>query len=280
MRIALGVQYDGTGWNGWQTQPSKNTVQDCLEGAIFEFTQQPHVTVCAGRTDAGVHAAGQVVHLDTTIDRPEWSWVRGLNALLPATVAVQWAQIVPDDFHARFSARSREYVYRIFLSPIRSPLYDQFAAWVFRPLDISLMQDAARQLLGTHDFSAFRSSECQAVSPVRTLMALDIHQMPCTDLHDGQATIVECRFKANAFLHHMVRNLMGALVEVGRGTRPVSWLTQVLASGDRTLSAPTFAAKGLCLAKVEYDFNLPDPRLGQTVEPSSRSCARESKSVD
>ena len=267
MRLALGLQYDGTGWNGWQTQPNKNTVQDCLEGALAQFTQRPHPTVCAGRTDAGVHAMGQVVHIDTTIDRPEWSWVRGLNALLPSTVAVQWAQIVPDDFHARFSARSREYIYRIFLSPVRSPLQDYFATWVYRPLDIALMQEAAVQLLGTHDFSAFRSSECQAPSPVRTLEVLDIVQTPCLGFAEGhQAAMLECRFKANAFLHHMVRNLMGALVEVGRGARPAAWITQVLASKDRTLAAPTFAAKGLCLAKVEYDFSLPDPQLGQTAE--------------
>ena len=145
MRIALCVEYDGTDWNGWQTQPNGKTVQDQLEAALLKFTQREHATTCAGRTDAGVHARGQVVHIDTDIDRPDWSWVRGLNALLPNSIGVRWVACVPDEFHARFSARSRHYVYQILNSPTRSPLAHRAAAWFYRPLDMDLMQSAARK---------------------------------------------------------------------------------------------------------------------------------------
>jgi tRNA pseudouridine38-40 synthase len=255
MRIALGVEYDGTDWHGWQTQLDRKTIQDTLEQAIKEFTQHHHSTICAGRTDAGVHASGQVVHFDTDIDRPIWSWVRGLNALLPASVAVLWAQVVPDDFHARFSARSREYRYQIFYSPVRSPLHDRFATWFYQPLNVQAMELAAQCLVGTHDFSAFRSSECQAVSPVRSLHALEISSTPCPEIHPA-AALLQFRFQANAFLHHMVRNLVGSIVEVGRGAQPIDWLAQVLHQGNRTLAARTFPAKGLCMVRVEYDLAL------------------------
>jgi tRNA pseudouridine38-40 synthase len=256
-RIALGIEYDGTDWNGWQTQPGGKTVQDALERALKSFTEVDHPTVCAGRTDAGVHARGQVVHIDTTIDRPDWSWVRGLNALLPQSVAVRWAQPVPEDFHARFSATAREYSYRIFYSPTRSPIEDRFATWFYRPLDIEAMRKAASVLIGSHDFSAFRSSECQAASPIRQLIICEV---------ETQGPIITFRLKANAFLHHMVRNIVGSIVEVGRGAQSVDWLTQVLLSGDRRLAARTFPAQGLCLERVEYD--------------PSYLCEPESRSVD
>jgi len=247
LRIALCVEYDGTDWNGWQTQPNGKTVQDQLEAALLKFTEREHATTCAGRTDAGVHARGQVVHIDTDIDRPDWSWVRGLNALLPNSIGVRWVACVPDEFHARFSARSRHYVYQILNSPTRSPLAHRAAAWFYRPLDMDLMQSAAQALIGEHDFSAFRSSECQAKSPVRHLMRFEI---------GFESGLIVCRLQANAFLHHMVRNLVGAVVEVGRGAAPVQWISEVLSSRDRTLAARTFPACGLCLERVEYDSNL------------------------
>ncbi len=253
MRLALGLEYDGTDWNGWQTQPDHQTIQDQLESAITQFTTQHHPTICAGRTDAGVHARGQVVHIDTPVDRPDWSWVRGLNALLPSSIAVQWACVVPDDFHARFSARSRAYTYRIYNAPVRSPLYERRATWFYRPLNLAAMVTASRCLIGQHDFSAFRSSACQASSPVRQLTDLQIEQ---------QGAMIIFRFRANAFLHHMVRNLVGSIVEVGRGAAPVEWLSEVLSEGDRTAAARTFPPQGLCFDRVEYDFNLPcEPEL-------------------
>ena len=244
VRIALGLEYDGTDWNGWQTQPDGRTVQDRLEAAIAAFAGAPHDTICAGRTDAGVHARGQVVHLDTLIDRPDWYWVRGLNAHLPASIAVRWARPVDPSFHARFSAVIREYRYRILLSPTRSPLQDRQATWFYRPLDVQAMQRAARILEGEHDFSAFRSADCQAHSPVRRLERIELD-------HEGEVLVIVVR--ANAFLHHMVRNLVGSLVEVGRGAASQDWLRQVLDSRDRTLAARTFPARGLCLERVEYD---------------------------
>jgi tRNA pseudouridine38-40 synthase len=247
MRLVLGLEYDGTDFNGWQTQPAGNTVQDRLEAAIAQFTGRPHATICAGRTDAGVHARGQVVHFDTDIDRPTWSWVRGLNALLPASVAVQWAVAVAEEFHARYSAIAREYSYRIRNAPTRSPLAMRTSTWCFQPLHLGAMQEAASRLIGTHDFSAFRSAECQANSPIRTLEQFQIEQ---------QGQMILCTLRANAFLHHMVRNLVGAVVEVGRGAQDLQWIEQVLRGRDRAQAARTYPAQGLCLEKVEYDSSL------------------------
>lgn len=257
MRIALGLEYDGTDWNGWQTQPNGNTVQDRLESAIREFTGKHHSTICAGRTDAGVHARCQVVHLDTDIDRTDWSWVRGLNTLLPDSISVRWAQVVSDTFHARYSAVWRQYKYRILHSPTRSPLHHRQATWFYRPLDIPAMQETTKIFIGEHDFSAFRSSECQANSPMRNLMAFDLAR---------EDELLVFALKGNAFLHHMVRNLVGTLIEVGRGAKPVAWAKEVLESRNRILAGPTFPAQGLCLEHVEYDSNL--------------LCVPESKFVD
>lgn len=257
MRLAFGLEYDGTDWNGWQTQPDGRTIQDQFERALLEFTGRSHLTICAGRTDAGVHAKAQVVHIDTTIDRPDWNWVRGLNALLPESIAVRWAKQVPDDFHARFSALSRQYVYRIVHCAARAPLSMRYATWVYQPLDIPLMQATATLFVGEHDFSAFRSSQCQAATAVRTLTRCDV-------IKSGE--MIEMRFKGNAFLHHMVRNLVGTMVEVGRGVQPMDWAAGVLASRDRSLAARTFPPQGLCLEAVEYDAQL--------------LCAPESKSAD
>ncbi len=242
-RIALGLSYDGASWQGWQTQPHRRTVQDTLETALARFLGQPVATICAGRTDTGVHAAQQIVHLDTDVVRPEQAWVRGVNAHLPPSVAVRWARTVPDAFHARFSARSRTYVYLLLDDPVRSPLWAGRAGWSFRPIDVEAMRAGAVHLVGEHDFSSFRSSECQAATPVRTLHELHIER---------RGRMVVFTLRANAFLHHMVRNIVGALVYVGQGRQPPAWMAALLAERNRTKAAPTFAASGLYLTAVGY----------------------------
>ncbi|MEY2777293.1 MAG: hypothetical protein RLY30_1391 [Pseudomonadota bacterium] len=246
MRLALGLAYDGTSFQGYQTQPGGNTVQDHLEQALAAFLELPLDavdTTAAGRTDAGVHAEGQVVHLDTAVNRPQWNWVRGLNTFLPSEIRVRWAAPVADDFHARFSALARTYRYQIWNEPVDHPLQQRFATWVFQPLNRDEMQRAAQLLLGEHDFSAFRAAECQAASPVRILSQCDWAQEGC---------MLRLTIKGNAFLHHMVRNIVGSLVEVGRGARPVDWIAEILARRDRTLAGRTFPAQGLCLTAVDY----------------------------
>ncbi len=259
-RIALGIQYDGRQWQGWQTQPHRKTVQDTLEAALAKFCQQSVVTVCAGRTDSGVHAIEQVVHFDTEAERELFAWVRGLNAFLPATIAVRWAAEVAgatqasgaeqDAFHARFSAQARTYHYLIYNHPVRSPLWSGRSGWVFRPLRVEAMQAAAQALIGTHDFSAFRAAECQAHSPVRTMHAITLQR---------QGELILVTLKANAFLHHMVRNIVGSLIQVGIGNAAEAWVGEVLAARNRDLAAPTFSPDGLYLAKIDYDarWNLP-----------------------
>jgi tRNA pseudouridine38-40 synthase len=244
MKLAFGLEYDGTDFEGWQTQPSGNTVQDRLEGALAQFVGSPVETVCAGRTDAGVHASGQVVHISAPVARPDWNWVRGVNTFLPSSIRVRWARPVPEDFHARFSARSRTYEYRIYNHPVDSPLHARFATWVFQPLDIAAMQAGIDHLLGTHDFSAFRAADCQAASPERTLETVQFLQ---------SGPLISLQISGNAFLHHMVRNIVGTLFEVGRGARPASWISEVLRSRDRSQAGRTFPAQGLCLRHVAYD---------------------------
>ena len=244
MRIALGLSYRGTAYQGWQSQPGGRTVQDVLEAALRTFTDRPVRTVCAGRTDAGVHAIQQVVHLDTDVARVPESWVRGTNRYLPADVAVQWAVPVADAFDARRSALGRRYVYVLYESPVRPSLESGRVGWTFRRLDASAMQSAAARLLGEHDFSAFRSAECQAATPVRTLRALSIGR---------RGAYWRFEFDANAFLHHMVRNIMGCLVFIGSGRRDAHWLNEVLAAGDRSRAAPTFSPDGLYFAGPYYD---------------------------
>ncbi len=247
-RIALGVQYDGTAFNGYQKQPDRNTVQDRLEIALEAFGRVAFSTTCAGRTDTGVHALEQVVHFDTELDRSMQSWVRGVNAFLPEAIAVRWASAVPDipehDFHARFSAFARTYHYVLYNHPVRAPLLVGRAGWVFRPLDVEAMQQAARCLVGTHDFSAFRSSQCQAKSPVKQMHSVQIRRL-------GDTIVFTLR--ASAFLHHMVRNLIGSLIYVGQGRHTPEWLGEVLAGRDRNDAAPTFMPDGLYLAKIDYD---------------------------
>lgn len=251
MRIALGIEYDGSAFCGWQTQLAGCAVQDKLESALAQIAGSPVGTVCAGRTDAGVHALGQVVHLDPVADRPLNAWVRGVNALTPATLAVTWARAVGDEFHARYSARERSYRYVLLNRAVRPAADQGRVGWCHLPLDLERMRHAASALIGAHDFSAFRSSECQARSPVRNLVRIEIRR-------SGEYVVFD--LSANAFLHHMVRNIVGCLVYVGGGRRPPEWLAAVLAGRDRTGAAPTFSASGLYLARVVYDpvWDLPD----------------------
>lgn len=254
-RIALGLEYDGTPFEGWQTQPHGRTVQDVVERAIAQFTGESVGTICAGRTDAGVHARGQVAHFDTLCLRPEQAWVRGLNRYLPEHVAAAWARQVPADFHARYCARARHYEYWILNQPVRAPLLDRRTGWVFRALDVEAMQAAGDALLGTHDFSSFRSAQCQAATAVRNLMRCEIRRV-------NGGPLVRVRASANAFLHHMVRNIVGALVAVGTGRQEVAWMKQLLEARDRTRAEATIDPAGLYLTAVDYDavFGLPEAR--------------------
>ncbi|ONN66557.1 tRNA pseudouridine(38-40) synthase TruA [Herbaspirillum sp. VT-16-41] len=279
-RVVLGVQYDGACWQGWQTQPHRQTVQDQLEAALLRFSTQPIATTCAGRTDSGVHALEQVVHFDTAIARDSFSWVRGTNAFLPPTIAVRWACELPyvDDaaianasaaagagtgevaalhgaeregaaqlaqfgFHARFSAIARTYHYVLYNHAVRSPLLAGKAGWTFRPLDADRMHRAAQHLIGEHDFTSFRAVECQAKSPVRKMEGIAVRR---------HGDMIVFTLKANAFLHHMVRNIVGSLIVVGSGKQGPEWIGQVLALRDRSRAAPTFMPDGLYLARVDY----------------------------
>lgn len=244
MRIALCIEYDGSAFHGWQTQTGGGTVQDALEAALSEIAGEPIAVVCAGRTDAGVHATSQIVHFDCCAERPLSAWVRGTNALLPASVAVRWAHAVADDFHARFSAFGRRYRYLLLNRPQRPALAHGQAGWFHLPLDIDAMRAGAALLLGEHDFSSFRAAECQARSPVKLLREANVGR-------DGDFVVFD--FEASAFLHHMVRNIVGALVHVGKGGRPPEWIMELLAAGDRRRAAPTFAAAGLYFVGVDYD---------------------------
>jgi tRNA pseudouridine38-40 synthase len=261
-RIALGIQYDGSSFSGWQSQPHRNTVQDRLEAALLQFAGEPLTVTVAGRTDTGVHALGQVVHLDTALTREPFSWVRGVNTFLPPSIVVQWATPVEDDFHARFTAIERMYYYALYTGPTRVPLLHGRAGYLMLPpdetLDCAAMAEAASYLLGEHDFSAFRAADCQAKSPVKT--CYDVTIVP-------RGPWVFLRFRASAFLHHMVRNLMGCLVMIGRGRMPPDWMRTLLDGRNRSLAAPTFMADGLYLARVGYadGFVLPAPDLTASI---------------
>ncbi len=250
MRVALGVAYRGGAYWGWQSQPNGRTVQDHLERALSQFADEPIRTLCAGRTDAGVHGLNQVVHFDTTRNRDPFSWVRGVNRYLPFDIAVQWSAFPPAEFHARNHARARRYAYLLLESPVRPALEAGAVGWVFRPLDLAAMQAGAALLLGEHDFSSFRAAECQAASPIKTLRTIEIAR---------RGAYWRFEFEANAFLHHMVRNLMGGLLAVGQGSRAPEWLGEVLAARDRSVAAPTFAPDGLYFVGPRYDAELALP---------------------
>lgn len=253
MRIALGLEYDGRLFSGWQTQPDGRTVQDALETALAEIACHPVKVIAAGRTDAGVHASEQVVHFETRARRQPTAWVRGVNRFLPAGVAVLWAQEVSDEFHARFSASARSYSYYLLNHPVRPGLASGRVGWFHAPLDLSAMREAACRLLGTHDFSSFRAAECQARTPVRSLARFDI---------DRSGDLIRFDLRADAFLHHMVRNLVGALVYVGKGAYEPAWISSLLAERDRRRAPPTFMPDGLYLTGVTYPLHFGLPQAG------------------
>lgn len=252
MRIALGLSYLGQAYRGWQSQPGGQTVQDALESALTQFaaTELIH-TVCAGRTDAGVHGLMQVAHFDTEVQRPEHAWVRGTNRFLSADIAVQWARGMPAAFHSRACASARRYAYVVLESPVRPSLEAHRVGWVFRPLDQAAMCEAAAHLIGEHDFTSFRAAECQAPSPIKRLTRLDIQRRGAYWRFD---------FEANAFLHHMIRNIMGCLLAVGQGQRPAHWMAEVLAARSRDAAAPTFSPDGLYFLGPVYpaQWGLPE----------------------
>lgn len=252
MRIAAGVEYDGSAYCGWQRQAGSLTVQESLEIALSQIADEPVTVVAAGRTDSGVHACGQVVHFQSANDRPIYSWVRGANTLLPDGVAVLWAKPVDQGFHARFAALSRRYCYVILNRPIRPTYLAKRVAWDYRELDVNRMQQAAALLLGRHDFNAYRASGCQAKSSVREVYRLDV-------VRRGQWVLIEV--EADAFLRHMVRNLAGVLMAIGAGEQRPEWAQAVLRSRDRTAGGVTATAAGLYLVAVAYPerYQLPAP---------------------
>jgi len=266
MRIALGLSYLGREYEGWQSQLSGRTIQDHLERAILAFTQHPIRVHCAGRTDARVHALMQVVHFDSPVDRDNPSWVRGLNSFLPEDIGVQWAAQVDASFDARKCAIARKYIYVLLESAVRPSLEAGRVGWSFKPLNAEFMQEGANYLLGTHDFSSFRAAACQALSPIKTLKSIKIERtsnnsltLPNilhTQVDEGISASYgywRFEFEGNAFLHHMIRNIMGCLVYIGQGKYPPSWMFEVLQAKSRDAAAPTFPAEGLYFAGPKYD---------------------------
>ena len=251
MRLALGVSYHGGVYQGWQSQSSRQTVQDHLESALSQLAAERISTVCAGRTDAGVHALMQVVHFDTSAHRLPVSWVRGTNALLPRDIGVQWAQEVPAQFHCRAAARSRRYTYVLLESGVRPSIDNGRVGWVMHPLNQAAMQESCAHLVGEHDFTSFRAAACQALSATKNLYRIDISR---------RGAYWRFEFEASAFLHHMVRNIMGCLVTIGQGKRPSHWMGDVLAARSRTAAAPTFPPEGLYFLGPRYEahWGLPD----------------------
>jgi len=249
----MGIEYQGTGFHGWQTQePGVRTVQSVLEQGIAKVADHPVRVHCAGRTDSGVHALEQVVHFDTRSIRRPRAWVLGTNVNLPPDCCVRWAQEVDSGFHARFSATARHYRYRILNRPTRSALERDRALWIHRALDLGLMVEAASHLVGEHDFSSFRAVACQAKSPIRRVHYLD--------LEEARGGLIELRIGANGFLHHMVRNIVGVLVAVGRGEAPPTWTRDLLEVRDRTLGGVTARPEGLCFVRVDYPANVDLPQ--------------------
>lgn len=251
MRIVLGVEYDGSDFRGWQIQDYPvRTVQGCLEQALSKVANFPVKTICAGRTDAGVHAIDQVVHFDTEAQRAERSWILGSNANLPPDISVLWTRSVSESFHARFSALARRYRYVILNRPYRSALQHRRATWYHKPLHAERMTEAALHLLGEHDFTSFRAIGCQAKSPVRVVQVLTVER---------QGDFIVLEVEANAFLHHMVRNIAGVLMAIGSGERPTQWARDVLEKRNRACGGVTAPAGGLYLTGVRYadKFGIP-----------------------
>ncbi|MDN3653159.1 tRNA pseudouridine(38-40) synthase TruA [Thalassotalea ponticola] len=255
MRFALGIEYDGSNYCGWQRQNHVNSVQQELEQAVSKVVNQPTEVICAGRTDTGVHGTGQVVHFDSPVDRQERGWTLGVNSKLPKDIVVKWGKQVDDDFHARFSATARRYKYIIYNGPYRPAIFHKGLSFCYYPLDETLMHQAAQHLVGTHDFTSYRTVHCQANSPLRTVLHCNVSRV-------GPYVIVD--IKANAFLHHMVRNIVGSLMRVGRRLEPVDWIAKVLAVRDRCQAGMTAPAGGLYFVDVDYpeQFNIPKPEPG------------------
>jgi len=250
MRVVLGIEYDGTDFYGWQMQKDGRSVQACLDQALSRIADAPIRVTGAGRTDTGVHATGQVAHFDTEVERPDRAWTLGVNTVLPPDVTVRWVRRAPPEFHARYSARRRSYQFCILNGPIRSALLRNRTWWARRALDADAMHAAAQMLVGKHDFSAFRASGCQAHSAVRSVERLTVRR-------DGP--LIRIDVTANAFLHHMVRNIVGTLAVVGRGDAQPDWVRSVLAGGDRRKAGMTAPAAGLCLTRVDYGGVLGQP---------------------
>ena len=255
MRIALGVEYDGREFYGWQRQPDMRTVQDCVESALSHVADEPVTIYCAGRTDTGVHATGQVIHFDTDADRPARAWLFGAISKLPKDVTILWSKEVNEDFHARFSAHTRRYRYLIFNSPQRPGILIGCISWHYRPLDVELMSKAAEHLVGKHDFTSFRAMGCQSNTPERT-----VHHLTVT----RKDNLIIIDIKANAFLHHMVRNIAGVLMTIGSKERPVDWVEEVLAGKDRSEGGITAPPYGLYMVEVKYPdhFEIPEAKIG------------------
>jgi tRNA pseudouridine38-40 synthase len=251
-RIAMGIEYNGSAYNGWQIQSHSPSVQYEVEKALSTVAAESIRIFCAGRTDTGVHGLGQVIHFDTQADRTERAWVFGTNANLPKDVTAVWAKSVPDEFHARFSAVSRRYRYVILNRDVRPAVLGTRVSWEYRPLDVSRMQEAARHLLGEHDFSSYRALACQAKSPVRTVMNLEVTR---------KGELIYIDIEANAFLHHMVRNIAGVLMTIGAGEKNTDWSKTVLEHRDRTMGGVTASPYGLYLTGVAYpdEFAIPQP---------------------
>lgn len=254
-KLALGIEYDGSRYYGWQRQPEVRSVQGALEKALSKVADQPVNVFCAGRTDAGVHGTGQVVHFETTVQRADSAWTLGVNANLPKDIAVRWVKSVSEDFHARFSATARRYRYIIYNQRLRPAILGQGITHFYHPLDAASMHRAAQSLLGENDFTSFRAVHCQSKTPWRNIHHVHVWRQ-------GAFVIVD--IKANAFVHHMVRNIVGSLMEVGCGNQPESWMADLLAARDRKLAAATARAEGLYLVAVDYprEFALPELEPG------------------
>lgn len=255
MRIALGVEYDGSHYHGWQAQAGLRTVQQVLEDALSKVADRSVSVVCAGRTDTGVHATNQIVHFDCEVTRPVRSWIHGANTFLPKDICVKSARVMTEEFHARYSATSRRYRYVIYNAPIRPALFRSNLTWHYRPLDHRAMAAAGKCLLGENDYTSFRSIECQSNTPMRRVIDLRVYR---------QDDLVIIDVTANAFLHHMVRNIAGVLMAVGSGKHPVEWVSSVLAAKDRQMGAETAPPYGLYLVEVVYpkQFGLLNQALG------------------
>lgn len=254
-RIALGIEYDGSAYYGWQRQPDAASVQACLEKALSRVADAPISVFCAGRTDTGVSATGQVVHFETPVLRKEAAWTMGVNTHLPKNISVRWMSEVAEDFHARFSATARRYRYIIYNHRFRAAILQTGITHVHLPLDVDKMQRAGQALLGENDFTSFRASQCQSRTPWRYMIHLNVSR-------HGNYVVVDV--KANAFVHHMVRNIVGSLIEVGSGAQPENWMAELLAAKDRNLAAATAKAEGLYLVSVDYPekFGLPKLNMG------------------